>query len=395
MATRMCFAKDVTGTHETAPGILTIDLDALGANYQTLCQKAAPALVGAVIKADAYGLGASHVAPILHEAGCRHFFVAQLDEALALVPVLPANAQLFVLNGLFAGTEAACADAGVIPVLNSLEQVSRWSQLGVARGLHLPAVLQIDTGMERLGLDIAELNRLSVNPRMLDGVRLLYVMSHPACADEPENARNVNQLQQIQGISRQFPGVAISFANSGAMFLDAAFVADLSRPGIAIYGGAPHPGKPNPLCPVLRLDVRVIQIRDIPAGAFVGYGDTYLAERPMRVATIAAGYADGLPRSLSNRGAAYLGHNRLPIIGRVSMDTTIIDISAVDPDLIRPNTLVEVIGPNQSLDDLAIDADTISYEILTRLGRRYRRIFSHSQRDEVSPLASLGNSERV
>lgn len=378
MVMEMCLPQEVAAAHAVSPGILTIDFAALQANYRHLCQRAAPSSVGAVVKADAYGLGASLLAPLLYEAGCRHFFVAQLEEALALGPALPAYVRRFVLNGLFAGTEATCADAGIVPVLNSLEQVSNWAALAAARGERLPAVLQIDTGMARLGLSDAELNRLSASPETLEGIRLLYVMSHLACADDPENAHNIYQLRRMQEISRLFPGVPVSFANSGAIFLGGAFAADLARPGIALYGGAPHVGEVNPMRPVVRLDVRVVQIRDVPAGCSISYGGTHITERPARLATIAAGYADGLPRSLSNRGAAYFGQTRLPIVGRVSMDTTIIDISALDRDTLEAGKLVEVIGPNQSLDDLASDADTIPYEILTRLGRRYQRTYPHS-----------------
>ena len=359
-------------------GILTIDLSALRANYRRLCQEAAASSVGAVVKADAYGLGASRVAPIFYEAGCRDFFVAHLEEALVLVPALPADARLFVLGGLFKGTETVCADANIIPVLNSLDQIADWAALAKVRGDELPAVLQVDTGMSRLGLSNVELLTLLDKPSMLDGVRLHCLMSHLACADKSEHPRNTDQMNRLRSIAPQFPGVPVSLANSGGVFLGKAFTADLVRPGIALFGGAPHGGRSNPMNPVLRLDIRVLQMRDVPKGSLIGYGGTYTAREHMRLATIAAGYADGIPRALSNRGAAYFGRTRLPIVGRVSMDTTIVDVSDVDPGTIKPGTLVEIIGPSQSVDDLASAADTIAYEILTRLGSRYQRIYSPS-----------------
>jgi alanine racemase len=360
---------------DAASGVLTIDLAALAANYRALQARLSPARAAGVVKADAYGLGAARVVPALYEAGCRDFFVAHLGEALRLRPTLATDARLFVLSGLQPGMEAPCADAGIVPVLNSLEQVANWSALARARGVDLPAALQFDTGMSRFGLGPDETEQLIADPSRLEGVRLLFLMSHLACADEPENAQNADQLAAFQRLTAAFPGTELSFANSGGVFLGADYYGALARPGIALYGGSPTAGRANPMAPVVRLDVPVIQIRTIPAGTRVGYGGTHIASREMRLATLAAGYADGLPRHLSDRGAAFRGDTRLPIVGRVSMDSISIDVTALAPDTLKPGSLVEIIGPHQTLEDIAEAAGTISHEILTRLGQRYHRIY--------------------
>jgi alanine racemase len=362
----------------SAGGVLTIDLGALAQNYRRLCARSAPAPVAAVVKADAYGLGAARVVPVLHEAGCRDFFVAHLVEAVRLKPYLPADARLYILNGLLPGGERLCADLGAIPVLNSLDQIRAWSRLAAALGKPLAAALQVDTGMARLGLSFDEMELLAADPAPLAGITLRLIMSHLACADEPELEANPRQLAVLRAASGLFPGVPVSFANSGGVFLGADYHGDLARPGVALYGGTANPAEP-PMQPVVRLDVRVIQTRTVPAGTAVGYGGSHVTERETRIATLSAGYADGLPRSLGNRGAAYWGGIRLPILGRVSMDSLMVDMSALAPDALPPGALVELIGAHQTLEAIAADADTISYEILTRLGQRYHRQYKNSE----------------
>ncbi|GLK72035.1 alanine racemase [Ancylobacter dichloromethanicus] len=359
---------------DAAPGVLTVDLAALAANYRLLCRQTGPARVAGVVKADAYGLGAARVAPALYAAGCRDFFIAQFGEALDLQPVLAADAQLYVLNGLQPGAEPRCAEAGIIPVLNSLEQLDNWSRLALARGVILPALLQFDTGMSRLGLSPEEVELLAESPVRLAGIKVLHVMSHLASADDPLSAQNAEQLVAMRRFAARFPGATPSFANSGGLFLDADYHGALVRPGIALYGGAPNLARPNPMQPVVRLDLRVIQTRTVPAGTRIGYGGTHVTRSERRLATLAAGYADGLPRSLSDRGAAYAGATRLPIVGRVSMDSLTVDVTALPPGALRLGSLVEMIGPHQTLDALASDAGTLSYEILTGLGARFHRL---------------------
>jgi len=355
-----------------AGGYLTIDLGALTANYRQLSVLAGNAVTGAVVKADAYGLGAVQVSAALYAAGCRHFFVAQAREAFELRSHLPADAALYVLNGLPEGSEKTAADQDIIPVLNSLQQIESWTEMAKTRGQRLPAVVQFDTGMARLGLSPEETRALTASPDRLASLDIKFIMSHLACADTPESAANVGQLAHMREISALFPGIPVSFANSGGLFLGPDFLQNLTRPGIALYGGAPNDSGPNPMRPVVGLHVAVIQTRMVPAGTQIGYGGIYTAPHDMRLATISAGYADGLPRALSPRGAAWLGDIRLPIIGRISMDSLMLDISALRHDP-PAGSFVELIGPHQSLDTLAADAGTISYEILTVLGQRFYR----------------------
>lgn len=356
-----------------ATGYLKIDLAALGRNYRKLLSMLAPVRAGAVVKADAYGLGAERVAKTLYGQGCRHFFVAQFVEAVRLRPALAQDAQIFVLNGLQPGNEIACAEMGVVPVLNSLAQWKQWQAAARALKRCLPAVLQFDTGMSRLGFPPEERAELGAALRDGGNVEILFIMSHLASADDVDGEQNGEQLAEMAGIAEEFPGFDISFANSGGVFLGDAYHGVLARPGIALYGGAPNAGTVNPMEPVVSLDVAVVQTRTVPSGTKVGYGGAHVTQGEMRLATIAAGYADGLPRSLGDRGAVFYQGIRLPIVGRVSMDSITIDISALPEGTLTLGSLVEVLGPHQTLEDIARDAGTISYEILTGLGDRYHR----------------------
>ncbi|HEY0270545.1 MAG TPA: alanine racemase [Sphingomonas sp.] len=356
-----------------AGAVLTIDLAAITANYRLIAAKVTPARVAAVVKADAYGLGAAAVSTVLAEAGCRDFFVAQLSEAIDLGPALPRDARLYVLNGLQPGAEAVCAGIGAIPVLNALHQVERWSALARASGRRLPAVLQVDSGMSRLGLPPTEVDALASAPDRLDGIDLRLIISHLACADDGEASANDAQTRAFAAITARFPGVPRSLDNSGGAFLPRADHFDLVRAGIALYGGAPRLGHPNMMRPVVSLHARIVQVREIAAGTGVGYGLTSIGDHPRRIATIAVGYADGWPRHLGNRGAAFIGGIRVPIAGRVSMDSITLDVTGVPDAALLPGAPVELLGPNQGIDDVAADAGTISYEILTRLGHRYAR----------------------
>ena len=358
-----------------APGVLTIDLAALRQNYRTLSAMAAPARTAGVVKADAYGLGVDLVVPILLDAGCRDFFVAHLQEAASVMRLLAgSDARIFVLNGLQPGAEMACVALGAVPVLNSLEQVDNWAAVARTIQTRLPAVLQFDTGMSRLGLPPEDARALAEDFGRLEGLDILYVMSHLAVAEDATNAQNASQLAVMRQASTLFPGIAVCFSNSGGIFLGPDYHGALVRPGIALYGGAPVAGAPNAMQPVLRLDVAVIQTRTVPSGARVGYGGAHVTDGERRLATIAAGYADGLPRSLSHRGAAYRDGVRLPIAGVVSMDSITLDVTDLPAGTLKLGGLVELIGPNQTLEQLAEDAGTISYEILTGLGRRFSRI---------------------
>lgn len=364
----------MTANDAAAGAILRIDLDAIIDNYRLIQQRAAPAEVAAVVKADAYGLGAARVAAALRDAGCRRFFVAHLVEAARLRPAVSDGIEIGVLNGLQPGAETACAELGAVPVLNALDQIERWAALARASGARLPCMIQFDTGMSRLGLSPGEVRALIDRPERLDGLDIRLIMSHLACADEPERASNQHQAQTFDAFCVRFPGIPRSLDNSGGALLPRAHHYDVVRAGIALYGGAPQTG-PNPMRPVVTLDARVIQLRTVEPGTAVGYGLTHRFDRPARLATLSVGYADGWPRSLGNRGAAYVAGHRAPIVGRISMDSLTIDVSDIPEELLLPGSLIELIGPHQSIDDVARDAGTISYEILTQLGHRYARSY--------------------
>lgn len=348
-----------------AGAMLTIDLAAVADNWRLLRDQVAPARCGAVVKADAYGLGASFVGPTLFAAGCREFFVAHLDEGIALRAHLPPEASIYVMHGVFAGGEAECVAHDLIPVLNSPAQLSRWR----ARA---PAVIQVDTGMARFGFTADDL------PSLPDAFDLRFVMSHLACADDPEHPANAAQLAAFARVRAALPPAPASLAASSGIFLASAFHHDLVRPGAALYGVAPQPGRPFGLRPVIRLDAKVVQLRRVSAGTAIGYGHTAHTAAPATLATIAVGYADGYLRSGSNRGAAWFGDVALPVLGRVSMDSIVLDASAVPDGALEEGSFVELIGPHRSVDAVAADAGTIGYEVLTSLGHRYHRRYVHS-----------------
>jgi alanine racemase len=362
-----------------APALLTVDLAAIVENYRMLAANAAPAECAGVVKADAYGLGAAKVAPALHRAGCRTFFVATLDEGRALRALLPLS-RIYVLDGLHGSDAAAFIADRLQPVLTSLEELERWrGARGMEAGLHL------DTGLSRLGMPADEAARLGAERQRLEGITLTLVMSHLACADDPAHPMNAEQLARFCAALDTLPlpkGITRSLAASSGAFLGAKYAFDLVRPGAALYGIEPLARQPNPMRQVVRLQAKILQVRRVDAGGTVGYGATHRFDRPARLATIGVGYADGFMRSLSNRGGAYLDGRRLPIVGRVSMDLTVLDISGLPEGAARPGTLVDLIGPHNPVDSVAAEAGTIGYEILTSLGRRYARRYLDGHRPE-------------
>lgn len=357
-------------------GRVVVDVAALCANYALMARQAAPARVAAVVKADAYGLGAAVVAPALAAAGCRSFFVAFLCEAQALKALLPPDAVLHVLNGLAPGEEAACADAGVQPVLNSLAQAERWAEVARARGRRLPATLQVDSGMSRLGLAPEDLDRLLASADLAAWIDVRLLMTHLACAEAPAAASNLRQLAVFRGLASLFPDrPRLSIANSAGGFLGDGFEADLVRAGLALYGAAPSPAQAGLLRPVVRVEARVIQVRGVPAGAGVGYGLTFTTTRPSRIATLAVGYADGWPRRLGGQANAFFDGRPAPIVGRVSMDSLTVDVTDLPPAAVREGAHAELVGPHAPLEAVAAAAGTIPYEILTGLGPRLARAY--------------------
>lgn len=353
-------------------------MGAIAANYRRLCAMHPSVRVGAVVKADAYGLGADQVASTLAGQGARDFFVAHLAEAIALKPLLPPDAVLFVLNGLAPGRELICTEAGILPVLSTPEQARAWYTLAVDLGRDLPAALQVDTGMSRLGLSEAELDEVLDWPDFAGQVNIRLLMTHMACADMPGAPANADQICRFARFSARMPSVPRSLANSAAALFLPEAAGDVLRPGLVLYGVEPGPGGAPGMQPAIRLEARVIQLRNIPAGTGIGYGFDYIADRPLRAATISAGYADGWPRALSGKGAAWFAGQRLPILGRISMDSCMVDVTNLPEGRIRPGDSVELIGPNQSVADLAGQIATTPHEILTSLGQRFARSYINS-----------------
>jgi alanine racemase len=354
---------------------LTIDLGALVANYRLLRRHAGPARVGAGVKADSYGLGAQEAAPALFKAGCRQFFVAILSEAIALRPLLP-EAEIYVLSGPLGGDEPEFVQHRLVPVLNSLPQVELWSRWCDADGA-APAALHIDTGMSRLGLAPAELDRLAADPAPLGHFPLQLVMSHLSVSEEPLHPENAGQLARFRGaLDRLLPLLparpTVSLANSSGIFLGRDYAFDLVRSGAALYGLNPTPAAPNPMRQVVGLKARILQVRRIDARQTVGYG-AHRSTRATSLATLGLGYADGVFRALSHVGAAFVGGTRAPFVGRVSMDLITIDVGDVPAHLAQPGAWAEILGEHQSADDLAALAGTNGYEVLTALGPRYSR----------------------
>jgi len=360
-------------TRDHAGALLSIDLGAIEANWRLLRARVGPAECAAVLKADAYGLGAARIAPKLAAAGCRHFFVAHLAEAIGLRPLLPRGCTVYVLHGVPPGAEADAAAHGLVPVLNSRQHIDAWRKLAATLGRRLSAIVQVDSGMARLGLSMAELQQIASEPSAFDGIDTAFVMSHLAAADEPANPANAAQLERFTAARRLLPPAPASFANSSGIFLGSDFHCDLVRPGVALYGANPTPGLPNPMQAVVRLQGKIIQMRDVEAGAGVGYGFTWVAREPSRIATVSVGYADGYLRSLSNSGSAWLDDIELPVAGRVSMDTITIDVSALPEGALQAGSMVDLLSPEHGVDEAAARAGTIGYEILTSLGQRYAR----------------------
>ena len=358
-----------------APAELVVDLGAVVANWRDLRAAHPSGPVGAVLKADGYGLGARPIAAALHAAGCRHFFVAILPEAQAIRDAVP-GAMLAVLGGPLPGQEDAYLGAGIVPALGSLGDIALWSAAARRVGRPLDALVHIDTGMNRLGLSPAEVQALADDPGLLSGVRIAYAMTHLVSSELPHEPINALQRGRFDALRVKLPSAPTSLANSSGIFLGPAFGSDLARPGAALYGINPTPGRPNPMRQVATLRARVLALRDVGPGGTVGYNATWRApERPpgpRRIATVGIGYADGLHRALSNRGRAFFDGAPLPLVGRVSMDLTTFDATGVPG--IAIGSQLELLGPNQSPDNLAALAGTNGYEILTSLrGRLARR----------------------
>jgi alanine racemase len=372
-------AKALANAPPHTTGVLIVCLGAIRRNYDALRARAPSSETAAVVKADAYGLGVEQVFPALERTSCRTAFVATLGEAQKL-RALSSGVTIYVLDGLLPGTAPLFAEIEASPVLNSLGEAVEWASFGEARGERFAAAIHACTGMTRLGLPAGDMQELAQSPDLLARLDLHLIMSHLACADEPANAKNDSQRTAFEALTAPFPGVPRSLANSGGVFLGQGFHFDLTRPGIALYGGRASMAGPNPMEPVVSLYGRIVQVRWAEAGETVGYGAAQTLKRRAKIATVAAGYADGFFRGVSasdTRGGppGYIGEHRLPLLGRVSMDLITFDATNVPGDEARRGGWIELLGDRVTIDDFAAFAGTIGYEVLTSLGRRYHRVY--------------------
>lgn len=349
---------------------IEVDLDAVRSNYHLLQQWHARQAVSSVVKADAYGLGMEEVSRALWLEGCRIFFVAHLAEGVLLRSILP-EAGIGVFSGLLPNEAPDYLHHRLVPVLNTPGQVEYWEAAAQGKAV---GILHVDTGMNRLGLSQTELLHIVSRHPMLVGQQIQYVMSHLACANEPGNPRNALQLARFHEALKLLPGVQASLANSAGLFLSSEYHFDLARPGCALYGINPANGR-NPMKPVARLSSPILQLRTLEQDDMVGYGATYKAKKGSRIAITALGYADGWLRTLSNKGFAYVEGHKVPMAGRVSMDMVALDVTKVPEALITPQSRAEFINKEYTVDDVAAAADTIGYEVFTRLGNRVQRLY--------------------
>jgi alanine racemase len=363
-------------------GILIVNLEALASNYRLFQEKTGQnCAIAGIVKANAYGLGLKQVVNTLTELKCPQFFVATLDEALNFRKFNKAS-PIAVLGGLFTGAENTYTEYNITPVLNSLDDITRWKNKGQDENKLLPAFLHFDTGMNRLGLSLAEFEALKDDMSALDGINVQMIMSHFVSADDWAQTwaktLTIEQAERFKEITVRFSNtkkslIKKSLANSSGLFRDTDYHYDMVRPGYALYGGNPTPEGNNPMKPVVSLHTCILQVRECLKDQSIGYGASHNFKKDTRTATIALGYTDGFLRSHSNKAIVYYNNQPCPVIGRVSMDLVTIDISNIIGEPPKQGDMIEVIGPNQSIDDLAKSANTIGHEILTSLNSRYKR----------------------
>jgi alanine racemase len=373
-------AQQLANVPPHATGALIVDLGSLRRNYRMLRAAAPSSETSAVLKADAYGIGAAKAAPALEMEDCKTFFVATLAEARALRSLI-ANATIYVLDGLLPGTAASFEDLNARPVLGSFAEIAEWTAFcdGHNKVRH-PAAIHIDTGMTRLGLSARDARQLASDAATLARIEPSLIMSHLACADDAGYPKNEAQLALFEEVSALFPGVPRSLANSAGIALGPRFHFELTRPGISLYGGRAQSWGPNAMEPVVSLYGRIAQVAWAERGETVGYGASQTLRRRTRIATVCVGYADGFSRAVSANDhrdgpPGMIGEHRLPLLGRLSMDLTTFDATDVPEDLVRRGGWVELIGDHVSVDDVAAFAGTIGYEVLTSLGSRYSRVY--------------------
>lgn len=363
------------------PLALVIDLEALAHNYRTLCTHVRKGtLCGAVLKANAYGMGVKEVSLRLYEEGCRHFFLAHLSEAIELKTFVGEDALIYVLNGLRRGDEEVYAHYNLIPVLSDPQQIHVWNTFCQNKENSYRAALFFDTGLSRTGLSEAAIEGLGL--LQISHMEIVCVISHLACAYQATHPMNENQRTLFELLKKRFPFALASLASSGGFFLNQNYHFDMIRPGLALTGcRSANPHGEYVLKPVLKAYAQVLQIKDVPQNTSVGYNSTFVTKRASRIATLGVGYADGYLRSLSNRGEVYFEGYKLPVVGSISMDLTMIDVTEIPVNKIGLGSWVELFGDNLWANKVAEKAGTVSWELFTRLGTRFERFYMSSSTD--------------
>ncbi len=367
---------------ETAGLRLTVDLTALTDNWKDMARRSGKARTAAVVKADAYGTGIEDAGQALYMAGARDFFVATVDEGVTLRSYAP-EARIFVLSGIWPGTERRFFENDLVPVISSEEQLAFWMAVLAEYGDY-PCALHVDTGFNRLGLSMDEAIALADDVSRPASFAPVLVMSHLACGDDHSSAMNKQQLESFRQVSAAYEGIDSSLSASAGIFLGSDYHFDLTRPGIAIYGGEAVNGMKNPMRPVVTAEARVIQVRTVKAGESVSYGRALKLTRDSRLAIVSAGYADGYMRSQSSGGVplrqtipqggqGFVAGRKVPVAGRITMDLTIFDVTDLPENAVRAGDYVELFGKNVLVDDVARSAGTIGYEMLTGIGLRHER----------------------
>lgn len=380
----------VTDTLSSQSCEMTIDLGAIAENYRILKKHLGETVeVAAVVKSDAYGLGVKKILAALENQDCPFYYVARPEEAFDLRQLTPRP--IGIMNGPYKGLEDLCLRHNVMPVLSTLSDIELFQALAKRFELKVGVALHADTGMNRLGLEEQDLKTLIDHPEKLEGLDVKMLHSHFACADDPEHSKNEEQLALFETLSKQFPNAKKSFGNSSGLFLPKKYHFDQVRPGMALYGLNPVPQFDNPMKPVIRVNAKVLQVKKAYAGQTAGYGATHIFKEDREIAILGIGYSNGLHRTLGNKGMTYYKGQPCPMIGRISMDLLTVDVTDTDQKP-KQGDRFEIIGAHQSVDDLAQQAGTIGYEILTSLGPRLHKkyVYHKSQGEEIIP-ALVGN----
>ncbi len=358
--------------------ILKINLSTIQDNYNLLKTFAKGAEVSSVVKANAYGLGADIISPALESSGCKHFFVATIDEALVLRKCLNLKSNIYILNGVFVDDAKELLANNLIPLLNNLKQIEIWQNLAINTQQKLPCILHIDIGMNRLAIADNEFTKLCSNLEIINMLEPLYILGHLSSSEQKNNPVNKLQLKLFNEKTKNFPSkIKKSLANSGSIFLGKEYHFDLVRPGGSLYGINPLIENENHLKNVVELNAPIIHIQELSKGKSVGYNETYIAPKDSKIATIPIGYADGYTQPINNLGVVYINNKPAKVIGLVSMDSTIIDVSDIPSKDIFLGQQVEIVGNNCCFDKLARVCNTNARQLLTMLGSRFKRVYNN------------------